>query len=351
MVTSTAIANPYSAGDRIHQMFGDSPEDEHPQQVSLKAPDTMKHDPPSTQAVLNACSIESLRNIYARATDSNGQRQPGRFLSAITRYTIMGGGVQSFKRSTDSNTVNELVGTIVRLAPYRVLYARPVGDERYAPSCGSVDLHQGYGEPGISCRSCPQAIYQTRDIPWCRHKSRLYMAMRKTRELAVVDLTSMSREGLEELLQWAGQHQVDLRDYTIKLTLKSHPRSPSSGNNRTSLLVATPGAIATDWTDHYRQAIEDANQVLANAEAAWLHDISQPGAGNREPARIGGDPVSLTPGATVLNAGADGYDSRQNQPLAAGNPDMSDSAFPTGPDDYDFGPPPEDWSDVDDLPF
>ena len=47
MVTSTAIANPYSAGDRIHRMFGESPEDERSPQVSLRSPDTMEHDPPS----------------------------------------------------------------------------------------------------------------------------------------------------------------------------------------------------------------------------------------------------------------------------------------------------------------
>ena len=84
----------------------------------------------------------------------------------------------------------------------------------------------------------------------------------------------MSRKGLDDLLQWAGQHQVDVRDFCVRLTLRNHPRNQGSGNNRTSLLVAQPGAVAGDGSAEYRQALEQAAELLAYAEAAWL--ASQP---------------------------------------------------------------------------
>ena len=84
----------------------------------------------------------------------------------------------------------------------------------------------------------------------------------------------MSRKGLDELLQWAGQHQVDVRDFCVRLTLRDHPHNQGSGNNRTSLLVAQPGAVVDDSSAEYRQALEQAAELLTYTEGAWL--ASQP---------------------------------------------------------------------------
>ena len=352
MVTNTEIYNPPAAtADRIHQMFGQSPDAPSPTQAAFRHPSDMREDRPSREAVLKACSMEALHDIYRRSVDNNGQSQPGRFLSVLPRYTIMGGGTHSLKRAHDGATFNELVGVIIRLAPYRVLYGRPVAGDRMAPSCASLDSKQGYGEPGGGCLSCPQTIFENRDTPWCRSKSRLYIALRQTSELAVIDLTAMSREGLDDLLQWSGQHQADVRDYCVRLKLRDHPRSPATGNNRTSLPVFG-GAVVNDGSPEYRQALEQAAELLTYAEGAWLDDIrrSSDGGGGREPARIGGGPATLT-----LAEGGDSNDRPQLAGQTAAATPADDYGFgapaTAPPGDYDLGPPPEDWSDVDDLPF
>ena len=67
---------------------------------------------------------------------------------------------------------------------------------------------------------------------------------------------------------------MDVRDFCVRLTLRDYPHNQGSGNNRTSLLVAEPGAVVDDSSAKYRQALEQAAELLAYAEPAWL--ASQP---------------------------------------------------------------------------
>ena len=69
--------------------------------------------------------MDALGAVYRRAVDNNGQSWPGRFLSCVSRYTIVVGGTHALKRAWDGAVVTELAGVIVRLAPYRALYGRP----------------------------------------------------------------------------------------------------------------------------------------------------------------------------------------------------------------------------------
>ena len=288
-------------------------------------PSGMKPDARSAGAVISACSMSALADIYARCQDNEGRQQPGRFLSLLPRYTVLGGGVHALKKAGEGITASELVGVVVRLKPYRVLYGRKIDEERSAPSCASINLQSGKGDPGRWCQGCPQAAYINRDTTWCRQKSRLYIVLRDTAELAVLDLTAMSREGLDEYLGWSRLHSVDCTDYVVKLTLSRHPRSPETGNNQTSLLNIKPVAIATDGTAEYREAVAFANTVLAQAEGAWLDDIAQPMGGSAEPAAIGDDPTTQTAIAPAppmpthdalpdYQAPPDGYDNEYGDP-------------------------------------
>ena len=115
----------------------------------------------------------------------------------------------------------------------------------------------------------------------------------------------------------------------MRLKLQDHPRNQGSGNNRTSLLVAQSGAVADDGSAEYRQALEQATELLSYDEGAWLVDISRSAddSGGRTPARIGSGLPEMMPdnGSAVR---------RQ----LAGSPDSSAA-------------PPDDCVDVDDLPF
>lgn len=199
MVATPAINNHQDAYNRIHQM-PNARSRAAPPTAAFGNPADMSPDPPSCQAVQEAYSMDALGTVYRRAVDNNGQSRPGRFLSCLPRYTIGGGGTHALKRARDGTVVTELAGVIVRLAPYRVLYGRPVAGDRMAPSCAILDNREGYEPPGGICPACLQTIYQGPGHPWCRSKSRLYIAIRQTKELAVVDLTAMSREGLDALL-------------------------------------------------------------------------------------------------------------------------------------------------------
>ena len=93
--------------------------------------------------------------------DNNGRSQPGRFLSCLSRHTIVGGGTHALKRAQNSAVVTELIGVIVRLALPRPLRPRPVA----GPHGAILDKQEGYGQPGGSCPACPQTIYQSPGHP------------------------------------------------------------------------------------------------------------------------------------------------------------------------------------------
>ena len=341
------------ASDLMHQMFGGQTSIVDKPSTQIADPDTMRDDPRSRIAVMDACSMLSLADFYNRSTDADGNVQPGRFLSVMPRYTVLGGGTHSLKRVQDGNTTNELTGVIVRLAPYRVLYGRKVDDIRYAPSCASLNLVHGTGDPGQACQSCPKAAYINRDTPWCRHKSRMYLVLRESAELALVDLTAMSREGLDPFMNWCKQHRLDASSMLVKLKLSAHPRSPQTGNNQSSLVSVRPGAFVDRGSDDYRQALAQVNRVLATAEAAWLSDIGNQPTGAGAPASIGDSHLGQAPAVTAPEpraalGGAPPMPAHQAMPA----PPATDWPAPPADDDlpldFDAG---DEWSDVDDLPF
>lgn len=351
MVTTTTPAvgsEQATPAQMMHAMFGGAATLVGGADSRMADPAAMRDDARAREAVLSACGVPALTDIYSRSTDAGGNVVPSRFLSVLPRYTVLGGGVHALKRAADGGTASELVGVIVRLAPYRVLYGRAVDSERYAPSCASINLQKGHGDPGRACQGCPQADYINRDTPWCRQKSRLYIVLRDTQELAVVDLTAMSREGLEAFTQWHRHHGVDPASLLVKLTLSAHPRSAATGNNQTSLVSVRPGAFADRGTDEYRQALERVNRTLSVAEAAWLVDIGEGLAGQAEPATIGG--------ASHLGQAPAVAASEPRAALGGAPPMPAHQAMPDYPADdgppVDWGDAPVDeWGNVDDLPF
>ena len=335
MVTTTlpaAVGPRVSAAQAMQQIFQGQAAVVERAEPAMADPATLKPDAKSASAVISACSMPSLADTFGRCVDQEGRQQAGRFISMLPRYTVLGGGVHALKHAGSGTTASELVGVVVRLKPYRVLYGRKIDEERSAPSCASINLQTGKGDPGRACQGCPQTAYINRDTPWCRQKSRLYIVLRDTAALSVIDLTAMSREGLDDYLGWSRLYGRDCTDFVVKLTLSRHPRSPETGNNQTSLLHIRPVAVANDGTDEYREAVAFANMVLTQAEGAWLDDIAQPMAG-------GGDPAAIGDGATPQTA------------IAGAPPMPAHDALP----DYPPEPPPPDfddsYGDPDDLPF
>ena len=257
----------------------------------------LRDDGKGRRAVLESCSMEALGATYAAATDDSGVPQPGRFLAAMNRYTLIGGGTHAFKDAKSGSVVNEIVGTPVRSAPYRVNFGKHISgkgrDAKFAPNCTSLDGVRGHGNPGGDCASCPFAKYpgvadvESETDIYCRPKTRLYIAERETSVLSLVDLTGMARQGLESFAQWGRQWGVSLDQIVVKLALRDHPGNRSGGNNQSSLVVVRPGAIAGDDGDEYQAALEVVNRVLMTAEASWALDVADPNYGGAAVA-IGG---------------------------------------------------------------
>lgn len=332
----------------------------------IMRPDQMKVDEKTLNSVINACSMDALGGIYALAVDAAGAPQPGRFLRVMERYTIPGGGQLTFSRAGDRKGFPELVGAIVRIAPYRVLHG---GGENPPPVCGSINLVEGYGRPGGDCANCHFIKFVDRDTPWCKQRTRVYVALRGTSTLAMIDLPAMPREGLEPFELWSASHGVWGGDFVCRITLVDHPRSPATGNSRTCLLTVKPVAIAAygDRFDEYRESAVRANQILEVAEAAWLQDLGTALVG-RDAVTLGAPPPDA-PGYRSLGAGAGqtvaerypltsgddapGYDAAMSSP-ARTHDAMPDRAPAVDDDPLPFEPdaPVEDtWGDVDELPF
>jgi hypothetical protein len=65
-----------------------------------------------------------------------------------------GGGLEW---EIDGERIPEIVGVIVHRHPVRVYWPTPVPQKGTPPSCYSLDLLMGHGEPGGSCQDCPYA--------------------------------------------------------------------------------------------------------------------------------------------------------------------------------------------------
>lgn len=310
----TMMKNHQNAGQGLAAMFRG--------QVSVQAggvamPDahSLPQSPEAAAAVESACSMEYLGGVFAASVDQDGNSQPARFINTLPAYTVLGGGTQGFKERQTGAVKGDLTGVIVRIADYRVLW-QEVQEGKNAPTCASLDGETGYGDPGGACRACPMARYDGPGVPYCKKRARVYIALQETGELACIDLTAMSREGLAAFRSWVGAAQSRPDQWLVRVRLVKHPRS-GTGNNQTSLVQIDPLARADDGGTAYNNALAQATAVLKQAEQSWLEDVALPpfsqdvSYADRQFANVpaSDEPLPLDDGAIgVLPERADGFD-------------------------------------------
>ena len=225
------------------------------------APDTLAVNAKATTAV---CAAAAALPALDNAAQGHGRR-----LEVVPRWKLPGGGgrpladsdLRFTQRGGAGKKAVALSGVVIRVSPYRVLHraTRPV--------CGSLDLATGLGAPGGDCGDCAARRYAP-DTDYCRERSRVYLAT-PDGDLAMLELSALAREELDDMLLWHTQHGARFGQYAWGLALAAHPRF-----DKAARVHLKPLCRADDGGAGYRAAMRSALTWIAAAETAWLDGLT-----------------------------------------------------------------------------